>query len=106
MRQMMKWNDYMNQLLKDDKEAEMFLKISLEEHEKDGDMNAFLLAIRTLIDARGSITDIAKKTHITRQHLYKTLSKKGNPTLYTLSQILSALNFRLSVERLKPLHAS
>ncbi len=44
------------------------------------------------------IAEIAKKTQLNRQNLYKTLSKTGNPKVKTLQSVLGSLGFRLSVE--------
>ncbi|MBZ9600670.1 addiction module antidote protein [Phyllobacterium chamaecytisi] len=56
---------------------------------------------RTLGDiarARG-ITDLARKTGLTRQTLYKALSGEGNPELATITKVAEALGFRLSFVR-------
>jgi probable addiction module antidote protein len=73
------------------------LNTALEEYEKDKDTDAFLLALRTVAEVRGGIGELAKKTNLNRQHLYKTLSSKGNPRLDTLEDVLHGLGFRLSI---------
>ena len=45
------------------------------------------------------MSEIAKKSGLGRQALYKALSEEGNPTLETLMAVLSALGLRLSVTR-------
>jgi len=40
---------------------------------------------------------LAQKTGLGRESLYKTLSKRGNPKLSTLTTIISALGFDLKV---------
>jgi probable addiction module antidote protein len=40
---------------------------------------------------------LADKTGLSRETLYRTLSKKGNPRLDTLAAILAAYGLRLSV---------
>jgi probable addiction module antidote protein len=45
------------------------------------------------------MTDIARKTGLGRQALYAALSENGNPTLETLTAVLSALGLELSVNR-------
>lgn len=84
--------------LQEDKElAETYLEVALEEFEEDRNMEYFLQALRTLANAKGGLTALAEKTNLSRQNLYRALSPKGNPTLSTLTEILSALGFRLSV---------
>ena len=43
------------------------------------------------------MSQIAKKTGLNREALYRTLSKGGNPQLRSLAAILGATGLRLSV---------
>ena len=82
------------ELLKDPKVAAMYL----EEILLDGNIEMFTAALKDVADARvGSITALSKETHLNREQLYKTLSKKGNPRLETLTKILHAMGLRISV---------
>jgi probable addiction module antidote protein len=45
------------------------------------------------------MTDIARKAGLGRQALYNALSKDGNPTLETLTSVLSALGLELTVQK-------
>ena len=56
------------------------------------------MALRNVAQALGGIGELAKKTHLNRQHLYKTLSRKGNPRLETVGLLLKGLGFHLSIE--------
>ncbi len=94
---MRNFREYVKEKLKEPEEAVSYLNTALEEYEKDGDTEAFLLALRTVAEVRGGITELAKKTNLNRQHLYKTLSNKGNPSLNTLEVVLHGLGFRLSI---------
>lgn len=87
--------------LKDDNEAEAYLQVALEEYDEDGDYEAFMLALKNLAEAKGGINELSKKTHLNRQNLYRVLSKSGNPRLGTLSNIIHALGFRLTVAKAK-----
>jgi len=81
-------------LLKDPKVAAQYLEEILE----DGDMEVFTAALKDVAKARiGGIGPLAKKTALSREQLYKTLSKKGNPRLDTLTQVLGAMGLRMSV---------
>tara|TARA_R100001129_G_C5204343_1_gene214775 strand:- start:239 stop:520 length:282 start_codon:yes stop_codon:yes gene_type:complete len=44
------------------------------------------------------MSEIAKKSGLGRQALYKALSEEGNPTLETLLSVLSALGLSLTVK--------
>jgi probable addiction module antidote protein len=96
-----KFNDYLIKSLKDPKEASAYLNVALEEYKKDNDVEAFLLALRDVAQARGGLGKLAKKTNLNRQNLYKTLSGKGNPQLITLGNILNGLGFHFSIEPMK-----
>jgi probable addiction module antidote protein len=45
------------------------------------------------------MTDIASKTGLGRQALYNALSENGNPTLETLTAVLTALGLELTVQK-------
>jgi probable addiction module antidote protein len=45
------------------------------------------------------MTDIARKTGLGRQALYSALSENGNPTLETLTSVLTALGLELTVQK-------
>ena len=45
------------------------------------------------------MTEIARKAGLGRQALYSALSESGNPTLETLTSVLGALGFELSVQK-------
>lgn len=76
--------------------AEIYLQTALEEIYEVGGVAAFLTALRRVIEARGGVTEIAKKSGITRQHIYKALSENGNPTIGTLTEITRAAGVRLT----------
>ena len=91
--------NYQNDLLKrlsSPQYASKYLKAALDETLEDGDMDAFLLALKNVIEASGSIGKTARKTKITRQHLYKILSGEGNPTLDTLTSFLNSVGLSIN----------
>jgi probable addiction module antidote protein len=45
------------------------------------------------------MSEIARKTGLGRQALYKSLSEDGNPTLETLVAVLSVLGLELTVQK-------
>ncbi|HNX76860.1 MAG TPA: putative addiction module antidote protein [Candidatus Rifleibacterium sp.] len=79
--------------LKDPREAAEYLNAALEE----GDNELFLLALRNVVKASG-VTNIARKTHLNRENLYKMLSEKGNPELTSLWSILSSIGLKISID--------
>jgi probable addiction module antidote protein len=55
-------------------------------------------ALGDVARSRG-MTEIAKKTGRGRQALYTALSENGNPTLETLTSVLTALGLELTVQK-------
>lgn len=80
----------------------------IEEVLADGDARVVPVALRTVADAVGGMANLAERTGLSRESLYRTLSDKGNPRLDTLAAILSAFGLRLAVAPLptKPRPAS
>lgn len=91
--------DYQEKLLRDlqdPREAKAYLNAAL----MDEDPRIFLLALKNVVAAQGTISIVAKKTHLNRENLYRMLSKKGNPKLTSIIPILNFLGFHLSVNSL------
>jgi probable addiction module antidote protein len=61
------------------------------------DSAAFLIALKDVVEARGGMGGLAGRVGLRRPSLYKILSKRGNPTLSTLQEILKPLGLRVSV---------
>ncbi len=92
--------DYSQQLmesLSDKAQAVAYLEVALEEYELDQDANAFMLALKNVVQAQGGVGELSKKTGLDRAHLYRVFSRQGNPRFLTLNNILRALGFRLSI---------
>ena len=79
--------------LKDAENAAGYVEAALEL----GDPAGVLQALRNVAEARGGLARIAEKTGLNRETLYRTLSKRGNPELKSLTAILEATGLRLSV---------
>ncbi len=70
-----------------------YLDIALEEQ----DDRVLLMAIRNSVEAIGGMAELARRTGLSRETLYRTLSEKGNPRLSTLRGILKAFGVDLAV---------
>lgn len=79
--------------LRDPREAAEYLNAALEED----DPELFLLGLRNVADAQGGAAQLAEKTKLNRESLYKMLSVRGNPELRSLEALLQALGLRLAV---------
>lgn len=86
------YEDALLEDLKNPAEAAAYLQAAIEEK----DSAVFLLALRQVAQAQG-MANVARKAHVGRESLYKTLSENGNPELRTINQLLHAMGLRLSV---------
>jgi probable addiction module antidote protein len=84
--------------LRDPEEAAVYLQVALDEYQSNGDVEMFLIALRNVTEAQGGVGKLAKRAHLNRQNLYRTLSSKGNPRLDTFGLLLKGLGFHLSIE--------
>lgn len=98
---MERFDDYLHTVLKNGIEAKNYINAALEQFFIDHNKELFLLALKQVIDARGGVTKVAKQTNINRQHLYRMLSKRGNPSFDNISLLLGTIGLRLTVEASK-----
>ena len=78
--------------LTSEEEQADYLRLTCE----DGTPSEIARALGVVARARG-ITDLSRKTGLTRQALYKALSGEGNPELGTIAKVAEALGFRLAI---------
>lgn len=74
-----------------------YLKVTMESLNNPEERAGALLSLRAIAEAYGGLGAIAKEAGLSREHLYRSLSPKGNPTLKTLIAVLKAVGMRLSV---------
>uniref|UniRef100_A0A831UBZ4 Putative addiction module antidote protein n=1 Tax=Geobacter metallireducens TaxID=28232 RepID=A0A831UBZ4_GEOME len=94
---MAKITDYQKDLieaLKDPCEAAAYLNAAIEE----GDREVFLLALRNVAEAHGGMWAVAAKANLSRESLYRMLSRRGNPEIKSLFTLLHSMGLRLAVE--------
>ena len=97
MRRSKKYQDELIESLKDHDEAVAYLNAALEESLK-GDTESqeiLLMALRNVAEAQGGFTKLARKAHLGRESLYKTLSPQGNPELRTFTAVVQAMGLEL-----------
>lgn len=90
-----KFTELLDVYLQDDDFAAEFLSQALEED----NFTSFLMSLKDLIRARGSITSIAQKAQISRSTIYKLFSEKSNPELRTILSLLHTIGYDLRVIR-------
>jgi probable addiction module antidote protein len=82
----------------DPKIAADYLSAVYEECAEDGQFDAFLVAIRDLIQNHDSMAQVAQRAGIGRQAIYQMLSENGNPKLDNFVSILKAIGLKLKFE--------
>ena len=63
---------------------------------EDGDLALFVAAIGDIAKAKG-MTEIAKKSGVTRESLYRALKIEARPRFETVAKVVHALGMKLSV---------
>lgn len=107
MREYRTWEEIlMERFTSDWEEAIGYLDVALEEYQEDGDTPFFLLGLQNVIEARGGVSEVAKKIDIAPQVLSDLLSSEKAPRLDTLNTILQGLGCRLSIQPLKDADSS
>lgn len=80
--------------LQSDEAIEVFLADAFE----TGDARHIARALGVVARVKG-MTEIARKTGLAREQLYKSLSENGNPTLETILAVLKAIGFEMTGRR-------
>jgi len=83
-------SDYLNS----PEEVAAYIEAVLEED----DPALLLMALRNVAESQGGMAMMAKQSGLSRESLYRTLSKNGNPKISTLMSIMKALGLHLSVK--------
>lgn len=81
--------------LKSEEDMALYLEACFEEA---GDDAAFISAALGDIARAHGMTEIASATGLTREGLYKTLSKDGNPSFAAILKVMKALGLKLKPE--------
>ena len=88
------YKDYLYKALTDPIKAAEYLNAALEED----DLPTFILALKDVVEAvGGGIGNVAQRSHLNRENLYKMLSKQGNPRLSSLKQLMHCLGLEMQV---------
>lgn len=88
-------NEVLLESLKDPLEAAAYLDVALEEK----DIDTFLHALKTVAEAQGGMTAIARKTNLNRAGLYKMFTSEGNPSFRNITRIIGSLGYKIRFER-------
>ena len=78
--------------LKSDEDIQAYLDAVLEE---GGDDPAYIIHALGIIARAKNMSQLARDTGLSREGLYKALSKEGNPTFATVTKIAKALGLQI-----------
>jgi probable addiction module antidote protein len=92
---------FMEELSKSKQKREIYLKVAIEDYEETHELHFFLMALRNIAIAGGGIAEIAKKTKLNRQTIYKALSPNGNPSFHLVEVILNSLGMKIAIKSAK-----
>ena len=101
MRKYKNYEEGLKVRLADSAYAKEYLTVALEEYEEDGNIEAFLLAVRDVANAQGDLSKLAGHTQLSHKSLYKALSENGTLQFDTIGPILRGLGFKFSIESLE-----
>ena len=95
---MQKLENYLKDQFQDEDNVKEYINAALEQYFEDHNKELFLASLKEVIMAKGGVTEFSRQVHINRQHIYKMLSDKGNPSFDNIGSLLIALGLKLQVE--------
>ena len=88
---------HLNKVLQDEEYQKMYLNSAIQEFVIDGDYDLFFQSLENVVKARMSISELSKRTGITRKALYEMFRGERTPRLDTIGKLLKELGFTLQV---------
>lgn len=99
MRKLRTWREYLIKRLSADRDrASGYLQAALEDYQINQDPAVFLLALQTVVESHGGISELAKQTDINPETLSEMLTSDVLPEIGTLATVLNALGCQISIE--------
>lgn len=95
MKRTKNYKESLLEALKNTDEAVAYLNAAL----MDEDQEVFLLALQHVLKAQGvDISAFAEEAQVTRQNIYRMLSRKGNPRWHNFRSIIDAMGLQFRLE--------
>ena len=95
---MQKFENYLKDQFKGEDNVKEYINAALEQYFEDHNKELFLASLKEVIKAKGGVAEFSRHAHINRQHIYRMLSDKGNPSFDNIGSLLTALGLKLQVE--------
>lgn len=83
--------------LKTEEDIKEWLSLNLDEYLQDGDLNAFVRALEYVVRVKDNISNISRKTGISRSNLYAIFNGDVTPQFDTVLKLLKELGYTLKV---------
>ena len=83
--------------LSTDEDIKIYLNACLKDSLEDTDFNSFYRALEIAIKAKDNIANFAKKTGISRAHLYSIFKNEKEPKFSTIIKIFQELGYEIEV---------
>lgn len=83
--------------LKTEEDIKEWLSLNLDEYLQDGDLNAFVRALEYVVKVKDNISNISRKTGISRSNLYAIFNGDVTPQFDTVLKLLKELGYTLKV---------
>lgn len=85
------------QELKSEDDIKEWLSLNLEAYLEDGNLNAFVRSLEYVVRAKDNISNLSKKTGISRSNLYAIFKGDVKPQFDTVLKVLKELGYTLKV---------
>ena len=90
-------SELIQQELKTEEDIKEWLSLNLEAYLEDGSLNAFVRSLEYVVRAKDNISNISKKTGISRSNLYAIFNGEQQPQLSTALKIIKELGYTVKI---------
>ena len=90
-------SEIIEQELKTEDDIKEWLSMNLEAYLEDGNLNAFVRSLEYVVRAKDTISNLSKKTGISRSNLYAIFKGEVTPQFDTVLKVLKELGYTLKV---------
>ncbi len=102
MRKMRTWRECLVEQISDRQSAIAYLQAILEDYHIYKNPVVVLRSLRTVVEAQGGVSKLAKQIDIDPQLLSKMISNEDIPLIDALGIVLKSLGYQLSIQPIKP----
>lgn len=83
--------------LKTEEDIKEWLSLNLAEYLEDGNLNAFVRSLEYVVRAKDNISNLSRKTGISRSNLYAIFRGEVTPQFDTVLKMLKELGYTLKI---------